>query len=691
MFRICANKISVAASALLLCAGFVQAQTPQPSPIGAAPTSVAITFQLPSTAGNPVSVALSTTTSSYTAVVSPSYVPSWLTITGLAGTGGSGPSGTVSTTPLAVGFQANANAAQLPAGTYAASIHFAVSGFQDLVVQVSLAVQPAPSLLSVLNGGSTVASSTSTTGAVNLTWVYGDTTMPSATLTVLSTDTPTAFTAVAAETSPTTPANWTILSASSGIGYNFGTPITVTFLPDVLKNAAVGSQLTSNVTINYTSGSTPETMTIDFTITIAQPFATVTSIFPAYTPVQSSGSLKVVVTGTGFYAAGTGITATAVTLSYASSTLTLTGAAVSVVSQNTMVLTIPYQDSATPAVGILSTVQPVGISVTNALTINAVVETAATATLHVTQSPIIYSVTDAGALQEAASGTSPKLAPYELISIFGSNFCPSGCATPVVAAVGAESRYPQSLSAGGQPLSVNFNSQAGTLIAQAYLIFANNTQINALVPSTAIASASVTGLQVVVESGSNSSAVYTATPVAANPGLFTTGASGQGQGAILLGADYSVNSSTNPALNGSTVLIYASGLGVPNSTSAISTSTAKAPAFPTSCFLTSAYVTDEGLTSPATADGAVLVSTVWGVGNLPPCFATKNYVTVTINGVAATVDYAGWVSGSVAGLYQINATVPAKATTSTTAVSVPVSITANGVASQSGVTMYIKQ
>ena len=153
-----------------------------------------------------------------------------------------------------------------------------------------------------------------------------------------------------------------------------------------------------------------------------------------------------------------------------------------------------------------------------------------------------------------------------------------------------------------------------------------------------------------------------------------------------------MNSSSNPALTGSTVLIYATGLGVPNSTSAsiTATATSKAPVFPTACFLTSAYVAGESLTNPATADGAVLVPTVWGTGNLPPCFATKSYVTVTINGQAATVGYAGWVAGSVTGLYQINVTVPTKATTSATAVSVPVVITANGVSSQTGVTMYIK-
>jgi uncharacterized protein (TIGR03437 family) len=706
MFRSSANKISFAASALLLGAGFVQAQTEPVSPVSALPATVGVSFQLPSTINAAVSVVLSVTQGSYTAVINPSTVPSWLSITGpgLTGTSGSGPSGTVDSTPLTVSFQANANAAALGAGTYTQPVHIAVSGYQDLIIPVTLSVEPPPSLLSVTNAGTVVAADTvgspSASGTVALSWVYGSTPMPSASLIVLSNDAPVAFTAVATPTSPTSPATWTQLNSSSGIAYNFGTPLTVTFLPDVLNNAAVGTQLTSTVTISYTAGATAETLTIDVTITVTQPYATLSAanpIFPAYTPVQSSGTLKVVVTGTGFYAAGGSTSATVVKISYTGSggLVALQGlggtGSVALVNSTTMILTIPFED-AVPN-DILNTVQAITISLTSSVTINAVLETPVTATLHVTQSPIIYSVVDAGALEEPAAGVTPSFSPYELVSIFGANFCPAGCANPVVAAVGAESRYPQSLTAGGQPLSVNFNNQSGTLIAQGFLIFATNNQINVLVPSTIIATG-ITGLQIVVSSSAtpNLSNVYLANPAAANPGIFTVDASGQGQGAIL-NPDSSVNSITLPATTGTTVSIYVSGLGAPNSTSILSTST-KAPVFPTSCFETSLYVSGENLTNPPTADGAVLVPTIWGVGNLPPCFATKSYLTVSINAQPATVTYAGWVADSVTGLYQINVTIPTKATTSSTAVSVPVTVTVgtgtSAVSSQTGVTMAIK-
>ncbi len=682
MFRLSANKISLAASTLLLCAGFAQAQTEPVSPLAAAPTSVTISYTLPSTVGAAVPVALSVTSGSYAFVIDPTTVPFWLSLGAM--------SGTASTTPVSVSFQASTSAGTLAGGIYTASVHVRISGYQDLVEPVTLSVNEPSSTLSV------ATTPTETGGTVDLTYTAGSTTYPTATISVLSSNQPVAFTASGAVTAPAAPANWVQINTASGIAYNFGTPLTVTFLKDVLQNASVGSILTATVTISYGSG--PTLITVPIQITVLQPFAALSSaapLFPAAAPLQASGSLKVVVTGSGFYATGTGISPTVVKIAYgavAATTLTTitsaTGAqtgSVTVVNPTTMILSIPFEDS-TP-VGILSVAQPITISINSGLT----GETAVTTSLNITASPIIYSVTDGAALVEAAPGAAPKFAPYELVTIFGANFCPSACASPVVGAVGAQSRYPTSLTIGGAALSVAFNNQSGTLIADAYLLFATDNQINALVPSTIIGS-TITGLQIVVTSGVTPSAPYLALPVAAKPGIFTTAASGQGQGAVLLGADYSVNSSTNPALVGSSVLIYVTGLGTPNSTAASITST-KAPTFPTSCFSTSAYVTGEALTSPATADGAVLVPTVWGTGNLPPCFATKSYVTVTIGGVAAAVTYAGWVADSVTGLYQINATIP-KATTSTTAVSLPLVVTVGSgttaVTSQTGVTVAVK-
>jgi uncharacterized protein (TIGR03437 family) len=77
------------------------------------------------------------------------------------------------------------------------------------------------------------------------------------------------------------------------------------------------------------------------------------------------------------------------------------------------------------------------------------------------------------------------------------------------------------------------------------------------------------------------------------------------------------------------------------------------------------------------------VSSVIATNKLPPCFTASP--TVTIGGLAATVTYAGWVSGSVTGLYQINATVPTKASSGDQ----PVVVTMGGVSSQAGVTVAV--
>jgi uncharacterized protein (TIGR03437 family) len=349
-----------------------------------------------------------------------------------------------------------------------------------------------------------------------------------------------------------------------------------------------------------------------------------------------------------------------------------------------MILTIPFED-ATP-VAILSAGQTVVISVTNTLS----GETAATITLYVTSNPIVSSLVDAGALVEAAPGVYPKVSPYEMVTIFGNNFCPTCTASVVPATV--SNVYPTSVTAGGHALTVGFYQSDGTtLIASAPILFANNTQINALVPS--VVTAADDSMQVVVSYdavlsnatvASGVSFPYYVNAVAATPGILTTSSTGQGQAAIEMsnGSVYSVNSATNPAPTGSTVMIYLSGLGTPTSTASSATSLA----YPGSCISPAAYATAESLT---TDDGAVIQSTALGADMYAPCFTTSP--TVTIGGNSATVTYAGWVAGSVAGLYQINATVPTKATASnTTSLVVTVGSGTSAVSSQAGVTMAVK-
>jgi uncharacterized protein (TIGR03437 family) len=686
MSRVHVLKIFLTMLVLLLAAGMLQAQNPPVSPLVAAPTSVTLSYQKGGAgSGGQVVVTLTIAAGSDTFVVDPSTVPYWLTVGAPSGPAVPAPGGATVT------FDPSATVSPtLSAGGYNGFVHAKVSGFQDLVIPVTLVVSDPASTLTVADKN----------GPVNLVngevihWTPGTAyALTNTVLTMVSSDAPLAFTVTAAVTAPAAPATWISVNHASGIAYTYGTPITVSFLTDVLYNANVADHLTGTVTVTPTGGAP---INIGFTIIVDEPPAAITRIFPTQTPVQNANALTVIVTGTGFgIANGYAAHPTAVSITYGPNPQTtavlgtLTGGSVAVANQNTLILTIPKDDGATPAVPILSAAGTVTISIQNGN-----IGSAVTTPLTVTASPIIYTVTDAGSLEEATPGTSPTFAPYELITLFGDNFGPTA-GTPVQATVDPFSRYPNSLTANGQTLKVTFTKTSdNSAIADAYLLFASNNQINALVPSGVVGKGQV---NIVVTYHNVASSAFVANVAAQNPGVFTVTSSGQGQGAILL-SDFSLNSNSNPGLAGkTTVLIYLTGLGVPNSTDLNATAATKA-AFPTTCISPANYMTTinalPGNANWASVDGAVIQSAQLASNHLPPCMATANAVTVTIGGQTATVSYAGWVGDSVAGLYQINALVPAKANpskaTPPAVTAVPVVVTVGGANSQTGVTMFVK-
>jgi uncharacterized protein (TIGR03437 family) len=248
-------------------------------------------------------------------------------------------------------------------------------------------------------------------------------------------------------------------------------------------------------------------------------------------------------------------------------------------------------------------------------------------------------------------------------------------------------------------------------IAAGYLLFGSNTQINVLVPS-AVANSIGAG-NIKVGYGTTSAPAYSSyypiTYVATDPGIFTVNSAGAGQGAIL-NYDWTANSATNPVnIGGKTtsqqvVHIYLTGLGVPNSTGSINTAGPSTLASPGSCvaitgtngFLAAAN-TYYGLNASSawtSLDGAVINNAVLNNGkannHLAPCLTPEP--TVMIGGVAATVTYAGWVAGAVAGLYQIDAQVSSKVSLTSPPNALPVVVTIgtkNGVSSQVGVTVEV--
>jgi uncharacterized protein (TIGR03437 family) len=225
----------------------------------------------------------------------------------------------------------------------------------------------------------------------------------------------------------------------------------------------------------------------------------------------------------------------------------------------------------------------------------------------------------AGGIVNSASYAGGGAAAGEVLTIFGQNLGPA-------------SGQSNQVSAGIVP-----NSLAGVRVwfdgIAAPILYASAGQLNVVAP---YAIADETSTSVRVEYLGAFSPAVSVPVLAAQPGIFTLDASGNGPAAVL-NQDYSVNSSAHPAARGDYIMIYATG---------------------------------EGAASPAGTDGLIALAASSGA---PP-----SAVTVLIGGQAATVSYAGNAPGFVEGAFQVNARVP-ETVTPGSAVSVVIAV--NGAAS----------
>ena len=272
--------------------------------------------------------------------------------------------------------------------------------------------------------------------------------------------------------------------------------------------------------------------------------------------------------------------------------------------------------------------------------------------------PGISSIVNAASYQATAyqTGTSPdpvpsgmpSVAPREIVSIFGQNLGPSTAMTATPS--GSPLMYPIILDG----IEVEFQISA-TVTVFAPIIMISTNQINAVVPYEveSVLGTGNTQITVTVLNQGIATAAYPLVVVAEDPGTFTFGGLGQGQAAVLnydsTSGAYTINSSKNAAPRGSTIVIYATGMGelstqVPDGTVASAA----------------------GLLADQTA-------------------------RVDINGQPAVVSYAGAAPGAVAGLVQINAIVPP---TVSTGASIPITVSIGDAAdsrrSQQGVTLAVK-
>lgn len=203
------------------------------------------------------------------------------------------------------------------------------------------------------------------------------------------------------------------------------------------------------------------------------------------------------------------------------------------------------------------------------------------------------------AIANAASYTTGPVAPGEMVVLFGSGLGPGQLAG---LQLNAQGKVASALSG----VQVLFDDVA------APLIYTSQAQIAAMVPYSV---AGKTTTQVRVKYAGVSSEPFQNAVASTAPGVFSSNASGKGQGAIS-NSDGSSNSSSNPAAPGSYV---------------------------------TTYLTGEGQTNPSGTDGSIST----GAANVIAS------VSVRIAGRPAQVLYAGSAPGNVNGFAQVNAIIPA--------------------------------
>lgn len=186
----------------------------------------------------------------------------------------------------------------------------------------------------------------------------------------------------------------------------------------------------------------------------------------------------------------------------------------------------------------------------------------------------------------------------ELITLYGSNLAPS-------TVVASSLPFPTTLN----NVQVKINGRL------APIYFVSDSQISVVVPfATELSFATIQVINNGVASNSVTVVVNQTTP-----GIFSLPPGGVGEGAVLH-ANYSVVSASNPARVGETLQVFLTGLG--------------------------------NVTPPVT-EGTAAPSN--------PLSRASNTINVYIDGIAATTTYVGLAPG-LAGLYQINVTVPAGVT-----------------------------
>ena len=399
-----------------------------------------------------------------------------------------------------------------------------VSGYGDQIVTIGLLINNPSPKLSVVEGTTR-----------NLTWTIGNA-LPTPVITAESTDTPIAFASTTGGTLQPT------VSEPNGLAYNFGTQIGVTFNPLVFAAATPNSVLTGTVTLTW--GTPASTIVVTFNITVLSPGATISGLSPATLPTALPGGVPIQVSlaGTGFVP-GTDVTQrTKVGLVVNGAIATDPNIPVSITNPSNMTLTITVNASDNTNLPFSPTGAggTVTIGVCNPAGGICTVPTG-TVQLTIGNNPIISAITSASSFVQVNAPALPTIAPYDMVSIWGANFCTSGgtgCSTNTVlfgqfntATESYATQVTPDTSGTIRQLSVAFLTHGtATVLGVAPVLFATNSQINALVPSGICPAGTCPAtVDVVVNFGTGSSPAFPTSVAATDPGLFTIGADGQGK------------------------------------------------------------------------------------------------------------------------------------------------------------------
>jgi len=501
------------------------------------------------------------------------------------------------------------NPTSLAAATYNAAVTVTVTGVAPVTIPVTLVVNPAPSTL--------------TLSTTTLNFVSPPSSPAAQSISMSTNGAPISFTV-------TSGATWLTVTTLKGVGQ----PDVVTAGEEYPLAISVNSTSLAPQTTPYVgkitvvaSGAavTVKSQTITVNLTVNSSVPTISGVWPSTVPVNGAAQ-TITIYGTNFYSATiakiTGVAAALVTTPDKESSTFLT--AVIPASLLTAPATLKVLVS-NPAPG-GDSLTTVNVLVANTAAIGAVVNAASYA---------------------SGTATAPDIgtvSPGELVTIFGTNLAPT---TPELMSVTAG--FVDTTAANGVTVTVDGKP--------APLIYISASQISVQIPYEV----SIGAHKVVSVTNPPAAAVTaTVTTAATAPGLFTADGSGSGQAAALnYGAVtrlYTLNSSTNLARIGDTVILYLTGEGM--------------------------YDTLLPLLGGVSDTGFVI----------PPGLAVTPLVnplpTVAIGGVDASagVAYAGPVVGSIIGVLQINVVVPVGSTTGT---QVPVSVTIGAVQTQAGITLAI--